>query len=265
MKEVSQRIHKNIRRVRNEIFLLPQVELAYKPKPEKWSRKEILGHLIDSAHFNHIRFTEVPNSQAEVYHIRPYDQDQQVLSNDYQSMPLPELVNLWQTLNKQICRLIDRLPLESLSHKVTYGDTSADLKWLVTDYADHMDYHLAQILAEVDKKAELPCQVTLAEAQEALQNHPKPFMKLMEFADMEVEFYKPDKVDLQSPHSRDELYIISSGSGTFECNGQHQPIQTHDVLFVKAGDQHRFINFTDDFSTWVIFYGLEGEEKDFVV
>ena len=63
------------------------------------------------------------------------------------------------------------------------------------------------------------------------------------------------------PHKQDELYVIISGNGTFLNNDQRVIFKPGDVLFVKAGVKHRFENFTDDFATWVIFYGPDGGER----
>ena len=77
---------------------------------------------------------------------------------------------------------------------------------------------------------------------------------------MSVEIYKPDKIDQQTPHQQDELYVITSGCGEFLNDGIRTAFQPGDVLFVAAGIEHRFENFTDDFVTWVIFYGARGGE-----
>jgi len=77
---------------------------------------------------------------------------------------------------------------------------------------------------------------------------------------MSVEIYRPVITDKQTPHTQDELYVIISGSGDFFNAGDRYAFQPGDVLFVPAGAEHRFENFTDDFATWVIFYGpLDGE------
>lgn len=75
-----------------------------------------------------------------------------------------------------------------------------------------------------------------------------------------VEFYAPEGVDRQSPHARDEIYVIATGSGTFVCDGAAQPVEPGEVLFVPAGISHHFEGFTDDFGTWVFFYGPAGGE-----
>ncbi len=96
---------------------------------------------------------------------------------------------------------------------------------------------------------------------EKLESAGAPFLEVFKHGTLAVEVYKPKKVDLQQPHDRDEVYIIISGSGTFLNDGRRSTVQSGDFLFVPAGIEHRFENFTDDFATWVIFYGPEGGEK----
>ncbi len=99
------------------------------------------------------------------------------------------------------------------------------------------------------------------EALEKLAQSNTPFLTVFEHGTLSVEVYKPDKVDLQQPHTRDEVYIIVSGSGEFLNDGERTTFRTGDFLFVPAGIEHRFENFTEDFSTWVLFYGPEGGEQ----
>ena len=79
---------------------------------------------------------------------------------------------------------------------------------------------------------------------------------------MYVEIYKPRETDKQTPHLQDELYVVISGSGVFLNGEVRSPFQAGDILFAPAGAEHRFENFTDDFATWVIFYGPEGGEGE---
>ncbi|HXL57757.1 MAG TPA: cupin domain-containing protein [Chitinophagaceae bacterium] len=87
------------------------------------------------------------------------------------------------------------------------------------------------------------------------------FTVLLKHGTMSIEYFAPEKFDTQKPHKQDEIYIIASGSGTFFRNGERISFSTGDVLFVPTGMEHRFENFTDDFATWVIFYGKEGGEN----
>nr|WP_299384473.1 cupin domain-containing protein [Allomuricauda sp.] len=100
------------------------------------------------------------------------------------------------------------------------------------------------------------------EALEKLSQQQGPFMTLFNHGTLEVEIYQPEKVDLQQPHTRDEVYVVISGTGEFLNGGVRTNFGPGDFLFVPAGVEHRFENFTDDFSTWVLFYGPEGGEQN---
>lgn len=77
---------------------------------------------------------------------------------------------------------------------------------------------------------------------------------------MSVEIYQPKGYDPQQPHLQDEIYFVMSGSGIFQNGTEKYPFGPGDFLFVPAGVEHRFLDFTEDFKTWVIFYGVEGGE-----
>lgn len=79
---------------------------------------------------------------------------------------------------------------------------------------------------------------------------------------MRAGLYRPQGVDPQSTHKQDELYIVASGNGMFVKNGERVPFEPQDLLFVEAGADHRFEDFSDDFATWVVFWGPEGGEAD---
>jgi mannose-6-phosphate isomerase-like protein (cupin superfamily) len=87
------------------------------------------------------------------------------------------------------------------------------------------------------------------------------FATLLRYGSLEVEFFKPVGVDEQQPHAKDEIYVIVTGSSDFICDAQTLPVATGDVLFVPARAEHRFRGMSEDFSTWVIFYGPDGGER----
>lgn len=79
---------------------------------------------------------------------------------------------------------------------------------------------------------------------------------------LEVKFYVPrgangEKIDPQQPHTRDEIYVVAQGSGAFFNGSDRRPCQSGDLIFAPAGNEHRFEDFTDDFTVWVIFFGPE--------
>lgn len=77
---------------------------------------------------------------------------------------------------------------------------------------------------------------------------------------MSVELYAPIGRDPQSPHSQDELYFIQSGTGSLVIKGDRYPFEAGTCFFVAAGVEHRFEDFSTDFSTWAVFWGPEGGE-----
>jgi len=85
---------------------------------------------------------------------------------------------------------------------------------------------------------------------------------LLEHGTLEVGFYAPSGTDPQSPHDQDEVYVVHSGTGRFINGDDEQPFAPGDVLFVPAGVVHRFVEFSDDFGAWVVFYGPPGGESD---
>jgi mannose-6-phosphate isomerase-like protein (cupin superfamily) len=122
----------------------------------------------------------------------------------------------------------------------------------------HLEHHLSQLFFNEKILPELPANwLWSAEAaMEVLKENPdgQPFVTLLENGKMYVEIYQPYKIDKQKPHDQDELYVVIEGSGIFYNNGERRPFKKHDVIFVPAGIEHRFEDFTDDFVTWVFFY-----------
>jgi mannose-6-phosphate isomerase-like protein (cupin superfamily) len=103
--------------------------------------------------------------------------------------------------------------------------------------------------------------LTISNALRSLKNTKEPFKELFSHGSLSVEIYKPQNTDFQQPHTRDEIYVVAAGSGYFVNGNNREKFETGEVLFVPAGVVHRFEDFTDDFSTWVFFYGPEGGEN----
>jgi len=87
-----------------------------------------------------------------------------------------------------------------------------------------------------------------------------PFTVMMKHGTMSIEYFAPKKLDIQTPHKQDELYIIVEGHSEFYRDGERISCKKNDILFVPAGMEHRFENFSENFATWVIFYGPDGGE-----
>jgi mannose-6-phosphate isomerase-like protein (cupin superfamily) len=87
------------------------------------------------------------------------------------------------------------------------------------------------------------------------------FTELLRHGTLSVEIYAPRGVDEQQPHSRDELYVVASGTGEFVCGARRDRFGPGDLIFVPAQLPHRFENFSADLAAWVVFYGPEGGER----
>ncbi|MEK4970017.1 DinB family protein [Cytobacillus sp. FSL M8-0252] len=142
MQKVVEGINRWIKTLPNEYNSMSELEISNRPLPNKWSKKEILGHLCDSAINNIERFIKI-QYEEQVYVIQSYNQDQWVKVQNYQDRPLGEIINLFQTLNKQILTIVKNVPSESLSKLCDIGNNQhKTLEWLIQDYLSHMEHHI---------------------------------------------------------------------------------------------------------------------------
>jgi mannose-6-phosphate isomerase-like protein (cupin superfamily) len=88
----------------------------------------------------------------------------------------------------------------------------------------------------------------------------EPFVVAYEHGTLSVELFAPRGIDDQTPHRRDEVYVVVRGEGDFVSGEARQRFGPGDLLFVPVGVEHRFEEFTDDLAVWVIFYGPDGGE-----
>jgi hypothetical protein len=127
--------------------LLTEIEeqtFSVKPQPNKWSKKEIIGHLIDSATNNHQRFVR---GQFEDVPKIVYDQNKWNEFNFYQKMDIQQLIFFWTIYNRQLAELIKNIPEENLSKECKSGDDkNLTLDFLINDYVEHLEHHLRQVV-----------------------------------------------------------------------------------------------------------------------
>ena len=131
--------------VSTRIMSLSPEEQEIRPAPGKWSKKEILGHLVDSAINNLKRFTEI-QFMPRPYTVTKYKQAELVTANNYQGTQTDQIIHLWLSLNQQILNVIALQTEDTLAYPVILpeGDRS-DLRFLIADYAEHMEHHARQI------------------------------------------------------------------------------------------------------------------------
>ena len=130
---------------------------ARRPAPGKWSPREIVGHLVDSAQNNHGRFVRAQLAEDLVF--PGYAQDEWVRVQGYAERDWAELVALWASYNRHLARVISRIPpevaarprpthnLHELAWQPVPGNAPATLGWFMADYVGHLEHHLRRIWA----------------------------------------------------------------------------------------------------------------------
>jgi hypothetical protein len=127
-----------------------------RPEPGKWSPREIIGHLIDSASNNHQRFVRALFQDDLVF--PGYAQDAWVSAQHYQDAPWAELLALWRSFNLHIAHVMETMPadqrlrprvrhnLDELAWRPVPRDEPATLDYFMADYVAHLEHHLRQIV-----------------------------------------------------------------------------------------------------------------------
>jgi DinB superfamily len=152
----AQRLVDALRRATPTLLALDDGATQKRPAPGKWSPREIIGHLVDSAGNNHQRFVRFRDREDLV--VDGYEQDAWVEAQHYQDAPWRELVLLWLTYNRHLARLMAATPaadrdrdrsvhnLHLRAFRPVPADRPATLGYFMNDYVAHLEHHLGQIL-----------------------------------------------------------------------------------------------------------------------
>jgi hypothetical protein len=143
--ELAQMLAQTLDREIRNLHSVTDSEAAFKPAPDAWSKKEELGHLIDSAANNHVRFVRAA-LEPEFMGLS-YAQDDWVRIHGYQEMAWLEIIDFWRRYNDFLVKLIERVPADRLGTRcVVGGSAPVTLRFLIEDYVLHMQHHLDHIL-----------------------------------------------------------------------------------------------------------------------
>ncbi len=152
-------IQAGIEHLRFAVHTLPGIlarfsegESEQRPSPDRWSKKEVLGHLIDSASNNHQRFVRGQVASGQTF--PDYDQEQWVRLQGYQSARWSDLIDLWHSYNTHILHVVEGMSEEGQRATCRVGDgAETTLAGVFTDYVDHLEHHLRKMLGRWDSGA----------------------------------------------------------------------------------------------------------------
>lgn len=146
MKEIVARFELVLATAPRRLVEISEVEATRKPRPDRWSKKEILGHLIDSAGNNHQRWVRA--QFTPLLELPGYEQESWVARQAYATEPWADLVNLWLLFNRHMLHVLKAMPQEVFSHQIAIaGKPPLPLSAWLLDYVSHMENHLAQIFS----------------------------------------------------------------------------------------------------------------------
>lgn len=147
MEHVVKELNSIVEEFAGKFSQFSESELADKPNPHKWSKKEVIGHLIDSGQNNLRRFI------VGQYESMPpkivYEQDFWVQANNYQQMSGADVINLWRLVNNQIANVLSGMQKEfyfKTCDTAKSGEQLRTLEWLANDYIKHLKHHLNQVI-----------------------------------------------------------------------------------------------------------------------
>jgi hypothetical protein len=151
----AHRLVETVDRAAPMLLAIADADSTVRPAPGKWSPREIVGHLIDSASNNHQRFVRTRTLDDLV--VEGYAQDEWVAAQRYQEEPWRELVELWQLYNHHLAHVMNATPaadrdrlrhrhnLDQRAFQAVPPDHPTTLGYFMSDYVDHLEHHLRQI------------------------------------------------------------------------------------------------------------------------
>ena len=152
MDAIAQHLKQTIDAARPRLLSISETRASEKPYPDKWSLKEILGHLLDSATNNRQRIVRM--QQTAVLGTFTYDQKHWVTSQHYHAEPWQAVVEFWYLYNAHLAHVITHVDPASLSHVCDMGYAKpATLKFVIEDYVKHVEHHLGQIFSDADPRS----------------------------------------------------------------------------------------------------------------
>ncbi len=142
MNKESIRLENHVNEVVKLYKLLDEDFTSVKLSEEKWSIKEIFGHLVDSAANNYQRFVRLQETDELIFPGYDYNWVKIIKYNSYS---YNQIIELWKQYNLLLCHLIKNTSMNKMNNVWIYEENNLSLKFLITDYIDHMEIHLKQL------------------------------------------------------------------------------------------------------------------------
>jgi hypothetical protein len=150
MKDTAQHLREIIEKALPVLRLIADADAAVKPRPDKWSDKEILGHLIDSACNNQQKIIRTANAVDGHLDFVGYEQDNWVAMQQYNAENWSLIVALWAAYNFHLAHVIEHLPADKLENTISINGVGAfKLGFIAADYVEHLKHHLRVILPDM--------------------------------------------------------------------------------------------------------------------
>lgn len=148
MKLVATELREIVLELEPRLRELNDADIRERTHPEKWSRKEILGHLIDSAGNNQQKIVRM--QQQPHLDFCGYQQDEWVRLQNYREAPWETMVDQWVAANRLLAHLIEEVQPACLAHTIRIEDAGPfELQFIIPDYVEHLKHHLLQIFPEL--------------------------------------------------------------------------------------------------------------------
>ncbi len=149
MKAIAEYLRQTLQEVLPALQAISEEDASIKPQPHKWSKKEIIGHLIDSATNNHHKFVRTM-AQRHLDFVG-YAQDFWVAEQQYNSRSWEEIVTFWNVYNLHLVHIIESVNPAHLQNTISIGGSKPfTLAFIMEDYVEHLKHHLKAILPDAN-------------------------------------------------------------------------------------------------------------------
>jgi hypothetical protein len=150
MNHIAEELVATVEEAVQQLRPLNSTIVSHRPAPDRWTIKEVIGHLVDSAANNHQRFVRAQFVKELVF--PKYEQNGWVRCQSYNDVDWSDLLDLWRRYNLHLAHVIRHVPAESLAIRCTIGDYEpVTLQFLIEDYVVHLNHQLVKIAERVPR------------------------------------------------------------------------------------------------------------------